>query len=110
MTGPVLINLQGQIQWRASRSEASQRWMAVCDAMNLVTEADTLDELHSVIHESIQLLLADLLQDNELTSFLAERGWEATHIPSPDDAGDVSFNVPWELVAEGTRGPERRAY
>ena len=111
----VVIHLQSQVVqvvWRAVRSPTSRRWIGVCDALNLVTEADSLDELHSVIPESIHLLLEDLLSENELDRYLKERGWTAENVPpSPAQAKDVQFDVPWELVAEGAvRDPERRAH
>lgn len=108
----VLIQIQGhaQIQWRAHRSATSKRWIGVCEAMNLVTEADTLDELHSLIDETLQLLLTDLLRDNELDQFLREHGWKAVNLPAKAIPNDVEFNVPWELVAESARDSERRAH
>lgn len=79
--------------------------------MNLVMEADSLDELHSVIEEAMQLLLVDLLRDNELDQFLREHGWRAQDIPVQARPEDVQFSVPWELIAEGTsRDSERRPH
>jgi hypothetical protein len=72
-------------------------------------EADSLDELHGVIPEAIHLLMIDLLEDNELDKYLRERGWQALNMPSRPD-GDVQFDVPWQLIAEGARGTERRAH
>lgn len=105
-----LIQIQGraQLQWRAERTE-SGRWIAICQPMNLVTEADSLDELHSVINEVLQLLLVDLLRDNELEAFLREHGWQA-HLPAAINPADVHFNVPWQLVAEGSHDSARRPH
>ena len=75
--------------------------------MNISTEADSLDELHSVIDETMQLLLVDLLRDNELDRFLMARGWKALNIPTRGDQKDVEFNVPWQLIAEGSRDSKR---
>src|SRR5262245_12205200 len=92
---------RAQVQWRAQR-QSSGRWSAVCQPMNLGTEADSLDELHSVINEAMQLLLVDLLKDNELEAFLREHGWQA-RVPAGVDPSAVEFNVPWQLVADGSR-------
>ena len=81
----------------------------MCDPMNLAMEADSLDELHSVIAEAIHVLFADLFQDNELEAYLRERGWTATGIPTSAVDQDIEFNVPWELVAEGASDTLRRA-
>lgn len=103
-----IVKIEGsaQVQWRAERGE-SGRWIAVCQPMSLVTEADSLDELHSVINESMQLLLVDLLKDNELEPFLREHGWKA-HLPTTVDPSVVQFNVPWQLVAEGSLNDSAR--
>jgi hypothetical protein len=99
------VKIQANIPWHAKRSTTSNRWIGVCDVLNLSMEADTLDELHSVIPEAIHLLLEDLLADNELAQYLRDKGWEADPIPSDRD---VAFDVPWHLIAEGARDPERR--
>ncbi len=111
MTQIVQINT-AQLQWRASLAPSGV-WIGVCDAMNLSTEANSLDELHSVINESIQLLFFDLLTDNELDRFLSDHGWKAAQMIPHHVANqaDIKFDVPWELVAEGqrpSRDPKRR--
>ena len=79
--------------------------------MNLVMEADSLDELHSVIDEAMQLMLVDLLRDNELDQFLREHGWRAQGIPQQVKPEEIQFSVPWQLIAEGTRrDSERRTH
>lgn len=109
MSNPVIVRLQSQLQWRATKIPASGRWIGICDAMSLSMEADSLDELHSLINETLQLVFIDLLEDNELDQFLQERGWQAVNLPTQHDGGDIEFDVPWELIAEGARDPERRA-
>jgi hypothetical protein len=107
----VQIQAKAQVQWRAQKSPTSKRWIGVCEPMNLVMEADSLDELHGVIDEAMQLLLVDLLRDNELEQFLREHGWRARDIPVQAKPEDVRFDVPWELIAEGNRrDSERRAH
>ena len=76
--------------------------------MNLVLEADTLDELYGVIDEAMQVLLVDLLRDNELEQFLREHGWHALNVPFQVKPEDVKFDVPWELIAEGARDDSER--
>lgn len=105
----VRVMAKAQLQWRAERSEPGGRWVAVCPAMNLTTEADSLDELHSLINETMQLVLLDLLRDNELQRFLRDRGWKA-QVPAQVDPAEIQFNVPWQLVAKGAHDPARRAH
>lgn len=105
-----LVQIQGhaQLQWRAERG-TSGRWVGICDAMKLVTEAESLDDLRSVIDETMQVVLTDLLRDNELQQFLRDHGWQA-QLPQQADPEEVRFNVPWELIAQGGNDPERRAH
>ncbi len=106
----VNIDPQAQLEWRTFRSSTSDRWIATCESMNLTTEAATLDELHSLIDETIQLVLMDLLLDDELPQYLDELGWRDGNIPTPEPGEDVKFSVPWHMVTEGALGPERRAH
>jgi len=98
------------ILWEAKQSSASKRWIAVCDSLNLVLEADSTDELHSLIGEAMHLLLLDLLEDNELDAFLRERGWQS--VPdSVQQADGVEFDVPWQLLVAGnTRDSKYEAH
>lgn len=104
------IEGNAQVQWRAQRNPASGRWIGVCDAMNLVTEADSENELRSVIDETMQMLLVDLLRDNELEQFLRERGWRARRPSAETDPAEVKFKVPWQLVRERQRDTQRRTH
>jgi hypothetical protein len=110
MRKPRRVIIEANIAWRATRSSWSNRWVGVCEAMNLTTEAESLDELHSVINATFHLFLTDLLRDKELKEYLREHGWHALNLPS-DHQEDVEFEVPWELiVAERTRESARRTH
>src|ERR1700733_431333 len=102
MAAQVTIKIEAKnILWQAKQSATSCRWIAVCQPMNLVMEADSIDELRSLINEAMQLLLVDLLQDNELEEYLRERGWKALP-PAPVGKRDgVQFDVAWELMVPG---------
>jgi len=101
-------SVEAKLEWRAERGDSERRWVAVCDALGVAAEADSLDELHSVIPETIHLLMVDLLEDGELDQFLSERGWSSSRI---DEARtpEVGFHVPWEMIAEGSNGSSRKA-
>lgn len=104
-----VVKLDAKIQWFARPSTTSGRWIGVCEPMNLIMEANGLDELRSLIEESMQLLFADLLEDHELDKYLRDRGWVAHNLGGVVQASDVQFEVPWELIAKGKMGdPERR--
>src|SRR5262245_44293674 len=96
------VEIQASVQWMSRRSPTSTRYIAVCDALNLCLEADSEDELRSLIPEAMHLLMIDLLADNEISQFLQEKGWRAANLPEHANE-DVEFNVPFELIAEDAR-------
>lgn len=103
------VTIEAKLAWRAAQSPVSNRWVGVCEELNLAMEADSLDELHSLIPETMHLLMLDLLEDDELDSYLRDKGWLASDLPEQHGA-DVEFDVPFQLIAEGMRGPERRTH
>lgn len=104
-----IVTIKANVEWHAKRSPTSDRWIGNCHALNLSMEADTLDELHSLIPETIHLLMTDLFAEDELDQYLRAKGWHAVNMPTRTD-GDVEFDVPWFLVAEGTRDSQRSAH
>ena len=109
MADPIQIALQANIQWRATQSPTSKRWIGICDPMNLSMEADSLDELHSIVGETLQFVLADLLHDNELDAYLRERGWQVIGQQPIATNAKVHFQVPWELVVRDAGDSPRSA-
>jgi hypothetical protein len=103
------ITVTSRVPWRAHYSPSSHRWIGICDPMNLTMEADSLDELHSVINEAIQLMFRDLLEDKELDAYLTGMGWTAGPLPLNQPPEVIEFDLPWELIAEGARDLARRA-
>jgi len=104
------VSIEAKVQWIAFQSSASKRMIGVCDMLNISVEADSEDELRSLIPEAMNLLLTDLLSDNELEQFLQEKGWRALNLPERPDS-DVQFNIPFELVAaEARHDTERRSH
>jgi hypothetical protein len=96
------IKIQANVIWRAKQSSTSKRWIGVCEMMNLALEADSVDELRSVINEAMHLLFVDLVVDDELTEFLHARGWSMIGgVPEKAQVENVAFDVPWELLVAG---------
>jgi hypothetical protein len=103
--------LQSTLRWAVKHSSTSQRYIGACEPLNIVLEADSLDEMYSLINESLQLLFADLLSDNELDAFLRKKGWTAVNLCEAGSSDGVTFDVPWELVAAGaSRDFQRSAH
>lgn len=104
-----VVKIEASIPWMVSRRAPDRRWIGVCDVLNLAMEADSLDELHSVVGEAIDLLFRDSLEDNELQRFFGERGWKSPDVPSRAPNG-ISFQVPIELLIKSMHDPEQRAH
>jgi len=102
---------QAQLQWVTAKGASSKKHViGVCEPMNLVVEADSLDELYSLIPETLHLMLFDLLVDNELDGFLREIGWQVQGELPAKPTEDLRFDVPWQLVVPGEmNGRQRRA-
>lgn len=100
-----IIRLNANLAWRAEKGAQSNHWIGFCDALGISTEADSLDELHSLIPEAIHLLMVDIVEDGELDEFLRDKGWTASH---DEIDGDFEVDVPWYLVANGTYGQARQ--
>jgi len=98
------IDVHGAVAWEIRRSTTSDSWVALCQPLNLTMEAPSLDDLHSSIHQAVQLLLTDLMQDGELDQFLRARGWAAKGDIKGDD---VEFDVPLELIVRNGRDSTR---
>jgi len=103
------VDIEAKVLWKWRRSPTSTRFIAVCDALNLCLEADSEQELQSLIPEAMHLLMIDLLADNEIDQYLRDKGWQARNLPERPDG--VEFHVPFELIAEeARRDTARRAH
>ena len=106
------IKIQANVIWRAKQSSTSKRWIGVCEMMNLALEADSVDELRSLINETMHVLFVDLVIDDELTEFLHARRWcNRCGAPEKAQAENVAFDVPWELLVAGNaRNSQHKAH
>lgn len=98
------------ISWIAFPGD-EQGWIATCEPLGLMLDGSSLDELHSLIPETMNLLFADLIEDGDLEKFLIERGWNESDGTVVREAHRQESVVPWQLVAEGAKhGSQRRAH
>lgn len=104
------VSIEAKVAWRAAYSPSSRRWIGVCDELNIATEAGSLDELHTLIPESISLLLSDLVEDDEFERYLRDKGWQLAGEAPHGEAGDLEFDLPWHMITEGNCGIERVAH
>jgi hypothetical protein len=91
------LDLEAQVEWKFFRDAASGYWIAICDPLKQTVSAETWAELNDSIAQTLDLLFRELLEKNELESFLRSHGWRFTQ-PLPDRRRNVRFDVPWKLV------------
>lgn len=104
------IKIAARVVWIATQTSAKpERWMGVCEELGISTEGETLDELHSLIPETIHLLMTDLVQDDELDAFLREKGWSHTADPVVPGNTEPNIVLPWQMTLEGDGGFQRSA-
>jgi hypothetical protein len=109
---PSTIRVDGEFRWLIYRRAPGSRWIGVCDPLSLAVEADTLDELYSVMAEGTDLLMRDLLADNEIEQYIKERGWKISGLSDAPNSDDVQIDlspIDWQFVRE-LHGIERRAH
>lgn len=75
-------------------------WVAVCDPLKLTVQAATWAELMEDIGLTLNALLQDLFESDELERFLHDQGWKLFRaIPSRPD--EVRFDVPFFAAMMG---------
>jgi hypothetical protein len=91
------LALKGRVKWTACRDPQSGYWIAVCKPLKQTVSGETWAELNESIGETLQLLFRELLEKDELASFLRNHGWKFDQ-PVPERRTNVRFDVPWQLV------------
>lgn len=98
-----LIIIDATVDWHIVHDAARGKWYGVCPALNLNASGDTQFEMLECAGEAVQLLFVDLVEDEELDAFLAERGWDISPIARElPPSAQPKFDVPFELVRKGS--------
>lgn len=92
------INIQANLAWAVHRSEAGNL-IAECEPLGLTLQAESDEELRSLIAEAQHVLFLDLLEDGELEGFLRRHGWTPSG-PLPAKAEGVLFSAPFTMVPQ----------
>ncbi len=72
-------------------------WVGVCEPMKLTIQGATWGELLEEFNDTLNAMLTDLLQTNELDAFLRDKGWLTVgQLPRHD--GGVQFDVPFTPI------------
>jgi len=91
------LTLQAQIEWKFFRDAGSGYWIAVCEPLKQTVSAETWAELNDSIAETLDLLFRELMEKDELRSFLRDHGWTFNQ-PLPERRRNIRFDVPWKLA------------
>jgi len=106
---PAAILIEGQIQWQCLRSQSGQ-WIGVCDPLKLTVQAETWADLMEDIGHTLDAMLKDLLDSNELDKFLHEHGWKMAGPTPLHPHEDVRFDVPFIPAMIGAHGSQGNVY
>ena len=103
MPGRAEIRLNVKVLCNVMRVADSDVWIGECDALGVIVEGKSLDDVQTATDEALSLLFEDLLEDNELDDFLRDRGWALIDpVPDLEEATARHIRVPVEMVDKGT--------
>jgi hypothetical protein len=95
--GAAVVSIEAEIPWVYAQDPETKRFVAVCNALNITLEADSVTELLPLITESMDKLFSVIAADGSIDEFLRARNWEASPHESPSRvhlpirASNVSF-------------------
>jgi predicted RNase H-like HicB family nuclease len=72
MPNGVAITINAKLLWVIFQDRASRYWIGVCDVLRISVQGKTVAELHENIEDALNSLFKDLLERNELDSFLRQ--------------------------------------
>jgi len=94
--------LKGKFDWGIVHDPACDKWVGICEDLNLTVQADTQRELHVSIWEAMDSLFSMLVEEGELHHFLVERGWD--HLEEPESKSVLNFPVSINLLGGALGG------
>lgn len=92
---PVLVQIEGQVQWLVARDPRDGHWFGVCPMLNLNAAGDTWTEFQECAEDAMELLFESLFENGELDEFLRSHGWRYT--PRPRPGTRVRFEIPFGI-------------
>lgn len=105
------LSINAKLLWTFFQEKEAGRWIAECDALNLVIEGKTHAEMTERIHHAQGMMFKHLLGSGELDSFLRNHHWQQLGA-LPSNTDDAVFDVPIELIQQqaGQHGSTRSRY
>jgi hypothetical protein len=75
-----------------TRRASGGNWVGLCEPLKLTVQAETWADLMEDIGLTLDALMRDLLESNELQRLLNDRGWKL-YRPIPNRQDEVRFDV-----------------
>lgn len=104
-----VIEINATVQWHYMREPEAGRYIGECNALGLVLEASTHEDLAHRIHHAQSLMFQYLLESGELDQFLRQHHW-TMHGTIPPSIKDARFELPFDLIREMPNGPTQHAH
>jgi len=101
---PSYIRIDTVLDWHVTQDTTSKHFIADCDWLHITLSSDTLDELISIIPESLELLLTDLIKEGDIQTFFDKHNlvWVENH-HAESEGIDIVFS--WSIIfSRKTRG------
>jgi hypothetical protein len=96
VTANVIVRIEGNVAWQW-RVGSGGNYVAMCDPLKITLQASSWIELMEDISSSLDTLLKDLLESNELDAFMREHGWNLL-APIPARPKGMRFDVPFSIL------------
>jgi len=100
-----LLRVHTKVPWQVTQGKGGN-WVGICEPLKLTVQSQTWAELMEDIGLTLNGLMIDLLESNELSDFLRDQGWTLSG-PVPHRQEDVRFDVPFIPAMMGANGPQR---
>lgn len=90
------FNAEARVHWTLQRGERD--WVAICDDLSLTVQGETIEEINHLIVQLMNELFRELLERNELDSFLRDHGWvPVDKVPQQIPHEGLKFDLPFQF-------------
>jgi hypothetical protein len=98
-----LVRVNANVPWQTKQAK-SGNWVAVCEPLKLTVQSETYADLMEDIGLTLDALLRDLVETDELNQFLREHGWQLMGAVPATKLKNARFDVPFHpaMIGNGT--------
>jgi hypothetical protein len=97
-----LVRVDARVPWTIQQTR-NGHYVAKCDPLRLTLQAESWADLMEDIAITLDALLKDLLETNELSQFLSDQGWKLSGA-MPSHPEGIRFDVPFfpAMISHGS--------